>query len=379
MWRAYRTSNLILILILICLKETPVEEPKTAEEPKSIKKGLSKKQHGGIILLIIIVCAAAFGARQWVHSKTHIETDNAFIESHIHSISSRVPAMVKRVVVVDNQFVHKGDLLVELDASDYQARARTAAASLDMAKNETSGDYAQVESARASIGLATAKLEQANLDLQRGEALFSKEVIPKEQLERLRTARKVAQMQLKEAQEAEHHAQAVIGISGTGSRDARVAQKQGELETASLNLSYTRIVAPSDGYITKKSVEPGNYLQPGQSFMALVTLDDAWVTANYKESQLTDVKPGQKVEFTVDTYPGRTFKGSVESIMAGTGAAFSMLPPENATGNYVKVIQRIPVRIAIDKGSDPEHLLRIGMSVVPTILTEKRFGDVIKN
>jgi membrane fusion protein (multidrug efflux system) len=197
-------------------------------------------------------------------------------------------------------------------------------------------------------------------------------------LDRLYTAKKIAQMQLKEAQEAEHHAQAVIGISGNGSRDARVAQKQGELETASLNLSYTRIVAPSDGYITRKSVELGNYIQPGQALMALVTLDDAWVTANYKESQLTHVKPGQKVEFTVDTYPGRTFKGSVESIMAGTGAAFSMLPPENATGNYVKVIQRIPVRIAIDKGSDPGHLLRVGMSVVPTILTGKSFSETIK-
>jgi membrane fusion protein (multidrug efflux system) len=285
--------------------------------------------------------------------------------------------MVKRVAVVDNQFVHKGDLLVELDASDYQARVRTAAASLDMARNETSGDYAQVESARASIGLATAKLEQAKLDLKRGEALYAKEVIPKDQLERLHTARTVAEMQLKEAQEAEHHAQAVIGLAGNGSRNARVAQKQGELETASLNLSYTRIVAPSDGYITRKSVELGNYIQPGQALMALVTLDDAWVTANYKESQLTEVKPGQQVEFTVDTYPDRTFRGSVESIMAGTGAAFSMLPPENATGNYVKVIQRIPVRIAIDKGSDPNRLLRVGMSVVPTILTGKRFGDVI--
>ena len=342
-----------------------------AEETIDTKKGLSKKQRGGLVLLIIIACAGTFGVKRWIYNKTHIETDNAFIESHIHSISSRIPAMVKRVAVVDNQFVHKGDLLVELDASDYQARMKTAAASLEIAKNDTSGDYAQVEGAKASIGLAAARLDQANLDLARGEKLFAKEVIAKEQLERLATARRIAQMQLKEAQEAEHHAQAVVGLSGTGSKDARVAQKEAELETAALNISYTRVVAPSDGYITKKSVEPGNYLQPGQALMALVTLDDAWVTANYKESQLTDVKPGQQVEFTVDTYPGRTFKGTVESIMAGTGAAFSMLPPENATGNYVKVIQRIPVRIAIDRGSDPGHLLRVGMSVVPTIMTGK--------
>jgi len=354
------------------------EIPADAVDTTVSKKGLSKKQRGGIVLFFILVGATVFGVQQWVQSKTHIETDNAFIESHIHSVASRIPAMVKRVAVVDNQFVHKGDLLVELDASDFQARVKTAAASLNMARNETSGDYAQVESARASIGLATARLDQANLDLARGEALFAKEVIPREQLDRLHTAKRIAEMQLKEAQEAEHHAQAVVGISGTGSNDARVAQKQGELETASLNLSYTRIVAPSDGYITKKSVEQGNYIQPGQSLMALVTLDDAWVTANYKESQLTHVKPGQKVDFTVDSYPGRTFQGAVESIMAGTGAAFSMLPPENATGNYVKVIQRIPVRIAIDRKSDPEHLLRVGMSVVPTILTGKSFGEAIR-
>jgi membrane fusion protein (multidrug efflux system) len=371
----------IRVLIAVHRRKVMAEESEMQtgdEETNDAKKGLSKKLRGGIVLLIILVCAALFGLDQWVKSKTHIETDNAFIESHIHSISSRIPAMVKRVAVVDNQFVHRGDLLVELDASDYQARVKTAAASLDMARNETSGDYAQVEGARASIGLAKAKLDQANLDLARGEALYAKEVIAKEQLDRLFTARKIAQMQVKEAQETERHAQAIIGISGTGSKDARVAQKQGELETAALNLSYSRIVAPNDGYITKKSVEPGNYVQPGQSLMALVTLDDAWVTANYKESQLTHVKPGQKVEFTVDSYPGHIFKGAVESIMAGTGAAFSMLPPENATGNYVKVIQRIPVRIAIDRGSDPDRLLRVGMSVVPTILTEKHFSEIIR-
>lgn len=352
------------------------ENTETRQEPAA-KSGLSKKQRGGIVLALIIVVGAILGLQRWVHSKTHIETDNAFIESHVHSVSSRIPSPVLRVAVVDNQFVQKGDLLVELDPADYEARAKSAAASLEMARNETSGDYAEVEGARASIGLATAGVEQANLDLRRGEALYAKEVIPREQLDRLRTALRIAQMRLREAQEAENRAKAMIGVSGTGSKDARVAQKQGELDTARLNLSYTRIVAPNDGYVTRRGVEAGNYVQPGQALMAVVSLKDAWITANYKESQLTDVRPGQKVEFTVDSYPGRRFTGQVESIMAGTGAAFSMLPPENATGNYVKVIQRVPVKIAIDKGSDPEHLLRVGMSVVPVILTGRRFTDVI--
>ena len=125
-------------------------------------------------------------------------------------------------------------------------------------------------------------------------------------------------------------------------------------------------------------MEVGNYVQPGQALLALVTLDDAWITANYKESQLTHIRPGQKVEFTVDAYPGRTFTGKVDSIMAGTGAAFSLLPPENATGNYVKVVQRIPVKIVIDSNSDPEHLLRVGMSVVPTVLTGRTTDAVLK-
>jgi membrane fusion protein, multidrug efflux system len=353
--------------------DMPMEDREQTPE----KKGLSTKKRGGIVLVIILICAAVFGTRQWVKSKTHIETDNAFIESHVHSIAPRIPGQVKRVLVKDNQFVHRGDLLVELDNADYQSRVKTALASVEMAKNETSGDYAQVESARASIGLANARLEQASLDLARAEALYAKEVIPKEQLDRTVTAQRVARMQLKEAQEAERRALALIGMSGTGSKDARVAQKQSELDAAALNLNYTHITAPSDGYVTRKSVEPGNFVQPGQSLMALVTLEDAWVTANYKESQLTEVRPGQKVEFSVDSYPGRTFSGVVESIMAGTGAAFSLLPPENATGNYVKVIQRIPVRIAIDKGSDPDHLLRVGMSVVPTILTGKTASEVI--
>ncbi|MFZ2948262.1 MAG: HlyD family secretion protein, partial [Desulfuromonadaceae bacterium] len=305
-------------------------------ETKSGKKLPNKKLLGWVILFVALICAASFGVHLWLQSKTHIKTDNAFIQSHIHLVSSRIPAVVKRVAVTDNQFVRKGDLLVELDAADYQSRVKTATATLDMARNETSSDYAQLESTRASVGLAMAKLDQANLDLVRGEELFTTQIIAKEQIEKLATARKIAQLQLKEAQEAERRALAVIGISGTVSNNARVAQKQSELEAASLNLSYVRIVAPADGYITKKNVERGNYIQPGQSLMALVTLEDAWVTANYKESQLINVKPGQKVTFTVDTYPGRIFNGTVESIMAGTGAAFSMLPPENATGNYIK-------------------------------------------
>ncbi|MHC1696737.1 MAG: HlyD family secretion protein [Geobacteraceae bacterium] len=352
---------------------------KTDNTPPARKSGNGKRKRTAFILLILLITACLFGVRLWVKSKTHVETDNAFIESHVYTISARVPGNVLKVMVQDNQFVRKGDLLVELDEVDYQLRVRNAAAQLDMAKNETSSTYAQVDAAKAALNSDRARLEQAELDLRRGIALYKKEVIAKEQLDRLETARKVAAAKLAETEGSVRRALALLGLTGTGAKDAMIARKSAELEENKRNLSYTKILAPADGFITKKSVEQGNNVQAGQPLLALVELNGPWVTANYKESQLTHVRPGQKVEFKVDTYPGTTFTGKVDSIMAGTGAAFSLLPPENATGNYVKVVQRIPVKILIDSASDPKHLLRVGMSVVPTILTERKLGDILKD
>jgi membrane fusion protein (multidrug efflux system) len=255
---------------------------------------------------------------------------------------------------------------------------QNATAQLDVARNETSSNYAQVDAARAALNSDKAKLEQAELDLARGKALFKKEVIPKEQLDRLETARRIAAAKLIETEGSVRRALAILGLTGAGGKDAQIERKKAELEESRLNLSYTRIYAPADGYITRKSVEPGNNIQAGQPLMALVALNEAWITANYKERQLTHVAAGQKVEFTVDSFPGQKFTGVVDSIMAGTGAAFSLLPPENATGNYVKVVQRIPVKILINKDSDPKHLLRVGMSVVPSILTGLKLGDILR-
>ena len=343
------------------------------------KKGPGKKKRAGVILLVLLATGGTLGLKWWIKGQTHITTDNAFVEAHIHSISARIPGIVKSVAVQDNQFVRKGDLIVELDPTDYRARVADATASINMARNETSGEYAKVDAAKTAVSLARVKLDQAETDLARGKALFAKEVVPKEQLDRLETAYKVAAMEKRQAEEALRRAEAEVGLSGNGGRDAKVAQKKAQFDEAELKLSYTRIFAPADGYITRKSVETGNYIQPGQPLMALVQLADSWVTANYKESQLSHVKPGQKVEFSVDAYPNRIFRGTVDSIMAGTGAAFSLLPPENATGNYVKVVQRIPIKIAIDKSSDPGHLLRIGMSVVPTIIVDRGVSDILRD
>ena len=158
--------------------------------------------------------------------------------------------------------------------------------------------------------------------------------------------------------------------SGIPPQEAQIKQKEAALKGTELNQSYTKIYAPSDGYVAKRTVETGNQIQAGQPLMAIVPLNEIWITANYKETQLGRVKPGQKVKIKVDTYPGKVIDGKVDSITAGTGAVFSLFPPENATGNFVKIVQRIPVKIILNQEADPNHTLRIGMSVVPTILVD---------
>ena len=347
------------------------------EQPDEKRPG-SRRNRGIIILCILIAIAGWLGLRMFITSKTRIETDNAFIEARIVTVSAKVSGTVTRVLVNDNQFVKQGDLLVEIDPRDFQVQMAKAAAGVGVAENETGGEYLKAEAARAALQTARARHDQAVLDQERGDKLYGREVIPKEQLDRLKTARRVAESQLKEAEENLKRTLAEAGLGEKSGGRAKVMERRALLNEAELQLSYTKIYAARDGYITRKSVETGANIQAGQALMALVPLQDAWITANYKERQITHIRPGQKVEFRVDAYPGRTFSGRVDSIMAGTGAAFSLLPPENATGNYVKVVQRIPVKIAIDNSSDPEHLLRVGMSVVPTVLTGRSSAEVLK-
>jgi membrane fusion protein (multidrug efflux system) len=350
-----------------------------AAGPKKGKRGIGRRYKALVVFLVIFIAVGWFGFKWLVRSKTRIETDNAFIEARIVPVSAKVSGTVTRVLVEDNQLVKRGDLLVELDDRDYRVKVSQTEAGVGMAENETGGEYQKVEGARAALQSVRANYDQAMLDLTRGEALYNREVIPKEQLDRLKTSRRVADSNMQEAAEALKRAQAEAGLSVRDGNKARILQRRAQVDEARLQLSYTRVFAPRDGYITRKSIEPGTNIQAGQSLMALVPLQDAWITANYKESQLTYIRPGQKVAFSVDAYPGRTFSGSVDSIMAGTGAAFSLLPPENATGNYVKVVQRIPVKIAIDNTSDPEHLLRVGMSVIPTVLVGRGTADILKD
>lgn len=263
---------------------------------------------GGVIFLIFFI--SNFGL---------VSTDDAYVEGRIHPIASKIPGTVKLVNVKDNQIVKAGDVLVEIDPVDYELKVAEAKASLDTRK---------------------AAFEQASLDKERAEALYNEKVVPKERHENVLTAFNLAKGQL-EAAEAQF----------------KIAQR---------NLEYTKLRAPSDGYVTKKSVEVGNQIQPSQPLMAVVP-NDMWVVANFKETQLTRMRPGQKAKIRVDTYPGKEFEGHVDSIQRGTGSKFSMFPPENAAGNFVKVVQRIPVKIVFDKGPGEKYPLSIGMSVVPKV------------
>lgn len=354
----------------------PDVEEKTATGPGP--KILTRQRKAAIVLVLTLMIGLLLGTRWFLKSRTHLSTDNAFIEAHIHPVTPRISGTVTAVLVRDNQFVKKGELLVVLDAVDYRVAVDKAEAELGIARNETSGDRLQVAASRAAVQSARVQLDQTILDLRRGTTLFEKEVIPREQLDRLQTAQKLSEARLKQAEENLKKDEAIAGIGGESTSKARIRKQQAALKENRLKLGYTNIVAPADGYVTRKGVEVGTTVQPGQALMAVVPLNNTWIIANYKESQLTHIRPGQQVNFRVDSYPGKTFKGTVDSIMAGTGAAFSLLPPENATGNYVKVIQRIPVKIRIDQNSDPRHLLRIGMSVEPTIMTGRSAASVFK-
>jgi membrane fusion protein (multidrug efflux system) len=365
------------------------------EENKEKPNNRRKKIAAIIIFPVLIVIGAVMLFLYREYKATHISTDDAFVDGRVHAIASKIPGTVKAIHVNDNQFVKRGGPILEIDPIDYDVRVKEAQAGLeteiaklseirdkvDTAKKQLAGIMASMEEARANLELQEANLRQAEVDFKRAESLLKKEVIPREQYDKAKTTYDVAVAQVKAAKERIKQLEAsletqkaVVKQTETSliPQQAQIQQKEATLKGTELSKSYTIIYSPSDGYIAKKSVETGNQIQPGQSLMAVVPLDDIWITANYKETQLERVKLGQKVRIIVDTYPGKVFYGKVESVQAGTGAVFSLFPPENATGNYVKIVQRIPVKIILDQDTDPSHNLRIGMSVVPTILVSSQ-------
>jgi membrane fusion protein (multidrug efflux system) len=282
-----------------------------------------KKKKAFMIVGAVVCIGFILGYFYSGYRKTHISTDDAFIDGNIHTISARISGSVRTITVTDNQRVKQGDLLVEIDPPDYRSR---------------------VEAARANLELQRATLRLAESDQKRARALYEQDAGSAERYDKAVSTYEIALAQVKLAEE--------------------------QLRQATLNLGYTIITSPADGYVTRKSAQTGNQVQPGQPLMAVVDLDSLFVVANFKETEMELIRPGQDVSIKVDAYSGKVLNGKVDSIMAGTGVSFSLFPSENATGNYVKVVQRIPVKIVLDPGSDRDHLLRIGMSVVPTVLAK---------
>ena len=319
---------------------------------------------------LVALAAISFGGWNWWYARHHVTSDDAQVEGHIVPVLPKVSGYVAQVRVEENQTVHKGDVLVVLDDRDYAAKLEQANADLAVAQAAGAGDHgtgqaeAQWASARAAVKEAQARDWQAQRDLDRYRQLAAQDVVSAQQLEGYVAAARVADAHV-------HATQSDAQAAGAGVQSARAksASALAARDQAALQLSYTKIIAPSDGVVSKKDVEVGQLVQAGQPLFSIVPLSDVWVTANLKETQLSHVNAGDRVAVTVDTYPGRKFYGRVESLSPATGATFSLLPPDNATGNFTKVVQRVPVRIRLEGAEDPLHPLRPGMSVKVDITT----------
>jgi membrane fusion protein (multidrug efflux system) len=322
------------------------------------------------VLLVVAVCLYYF------HFIAPYEsTDDAFVEGNVAFISPRVSGPIVKLLVNDNQRVKAGDPLVEIDAQDYETLAAQAKADLavavsrvEQARVQIIVDQAKADQQLAAVVSAEAIAVRAEADRQRFESVPSQAVsrtqfdLAKSTATSSTASVDVARNQAKAAQ-----AQVELDKADVATAESQVEQAKTRLQQAELNLSYTRLAAPRDGRVTRRTVEQGAYVQTGQALLAIVP-DEVWVVANFKETQLSEMRAGQPVSITVDAYPKREFKGHVDSLQAGAGARFSLLPPENAVGNYVKVVQRVPVKILFDEPlNDPGLDIAPGMSVVPRV------------
>jgi membrane fusion protein, multidrug efflux system len=403
----------------------PVQTPEKNRIDQPEDEVRQKPQRRFIIIGVVAVLVVV-GLLWWWHSTYYEDTDDAQVSGHLIQISARIAGHVLKVNVDENQYVDAGTVLAELDPTDFQTAVNQDQANLEAAEaayegakvnvpvthistgstiTSASADLSssgsqvvqsehQLQAAQAAVIAADANNTKAQLDLQRYKPLVEKDVISKQQfdaavaaadsnkadLEQAKANLEAAQAAVRVARDRVAQSQASYKNALTGPQlvaiqkaradqaAAQVQQAQAALDQAKLNLSYTRIVAPVAGIVTKKSVEVGQNVSVGQNMATLVSLDDIWITANFKETQLEHMRPGQPVTISVDAFGGRKYDGKITQIGGATGSVLSLFPPENATGNYVKVVQRIPVRIDLtDRSENSDHLLRPGMSVEPKV------------
>ena len=370
----------------------PARDPRRAGSSKRENASHSAKRiFTTFVIALVFAFAVIAGLVYMVNSAAYQSTDDAFIDGHIVPVSAQVAGRVQSVYVDDNQSVNKTDLVVELDPRDFDAAARQKAAALASSQAQAAAaeaalqvaiahvktEEATVESDQATAAADAAQNDKAQSDFKRYEELFKTKVVSPQDVDQYRAAAKSAQATLNAAEkkvvsdealvsEARAQVDAYAGL--VQSVNAQIHESDANLATANLNQSYTRILAPESGWVTEKSVVPGEYVQAGQSLFALVP-KEVFITANFKEDQIGHMRPGQAVEIEVDALHGQKFRGHVDSIQAGSGARFSLLPPQNATGNYVKVVQRVPVKVVFDEAVNTGSGLQLGPgeSVVPTV------------
>ncbi len=339
----------------------------------------------GVALAVLLY----FGLALLVNVFTHESTDDAFIAGHIVSIAPRIAGQVAAVHVLDNQMVRSNDLLVEMDPADYamavaqkataadaqRASFQTMLAGWQLMKAKITTAGADVRKAQADADAAQATADKTRADFERNRDLLKQKTISPQEFDTTQAANTKAQADLKSALENvvesnskvdEANRTLAAAWAQVGTVQAQWQEAQTNIAAAKINLAYTKIFAPADGRVTRKAVEPGDYLDKGQQIMSLVPME-VWVVANFKESQLKNMRPGQPVTVAIDALGGRKFSAHVDSVQAGSGAQFSLLPPENATGNYVKVVQRVPVKIVFDEPLPAGHVIGPGLSVTPSV------------
>jgi membrane fusion protein (multidrug efflux system) len=371
---------------------TPVQQP-SPPQPAAQKAGGGN----GPSLFVICLGAAAvavlvyFGLNYFVSTMTSESTDDAFIAGHVVAIAPRISGQVSAVYVRDNEFVRSNQLLVELDPSDYEStlgqrqaardssesNLKAAIAGYNLMKVKVKTAEADAAESKADAQASAATAARAREDFDRAKKLVKENTISPQEFDQFKASADEAQANLRsanakaasdESKVNEAQAQLAAAKAEADAVLSQVNESKTEVDSAQLNVSYTKIYAPCDGRVTRKQVEAGDYLQTGQTIFSIVP-QDVWVVANFKESQLRDMQPKQSVQVSIDALGGRTFRAHVDSVQAGSGAVFSLLPPENAVGNYVKVVQRVPVKIVFDEPLPAGKTIGPGLSVVPTVMT----------
>ncbi|MFT3825952.1 MAG: HlyD family secretion protein [Chitinophagaceae bacterium] len=345
-------------------------------EATKSKKG--KKMIFPIILAVILVGALVFTVKEYLYFKTHEETDNAQVDADISSVVARVSGYVQEIRFKDNQYVKAGDTLVILDDRDYRIKLQQAQAALGVTRQAINVSESAVTESKTGIATAQANIDAAKVrvwkateDYNRYKNLYEDHAITKAQFDEAKAEKDAAEAAVVVAQTQVPVVNKKVNanIQQVGASSSNVALRQADIDFAKLQLSYTVIVAPADGIVSKRNIQVGQLVQAGQSMFAIVNEKGLYITANFKETQMEKLKVGEKVDIIVDAYPDKQIEGSIESFSGATGAKFSLLPPDNATGNFVKVVQRVPVRIKLD-GTDSISLLRPGMSVKVVVHTK---------